>query len=159
VLDPATLAVRRSFEVGKVAADLAADSNGRLFLSESGQWTMIYVLDGREGKILTFWPAKMHGRIYMQLIPDGSRLYYGTSSLVSNNLRGLLIREPIVPPPAQPPAQIGQTSSDSSGPVRGEFFLTPDSNFIVTRWGKVLRLIPPRPEKSRGTLRAFPANP
>ncbi len=144
VLDPRTLAVRRTIAVEPTAADLTADNDGRLFLTERGQWTTVTVVDARQGEVLGHWSPRLHGRIYLQVTPDATRLYMGTSSLVSNALRGWLVLRPGggIPP------QYSHALGDSTGPVRGEFFLTPDSLHLVNRYGKVFRLTPPPDQRA-----------
>ncbi len=139
VLDPATLRVRRSIPVEPLVADLEADNAGRLYLAEAGQWTEITIVNaGGEGEVLARWKTRLHGRIYLHLLPNGRRLYFGTSSLVSSALRCWQLRDFRGPTPTQ----FGQVSTDNTGPVRGEFFITPDGRYLVSRWGKIYQLAP-----------------
>ncbi len=78
----------------------------------------------------------MHGRVYLGMSTDQYRLYVGTSSVIASPLHSLFIHGHSwkVPP------QVGLAVSDARGTVRGEFFLTPDGNYLVNRWGRVFRL-------------------
>jgi hypothetical protein len=130
--------VRQRVELDGDAYTLAADCEGRVYVGTQGQWTKITRLDLRQASpSSTQWPAKLHGRIYLKLAPDQYRLYVGTSSVVSNRLDARLLRGHSW----DSPPQVGMAVSDSHGLVRGEFFLTPDGQFLLNRWGKVLRLV------------------
>jgi hypothetical protein len=137
VLDPTTLAVRQSIPVEATVHDLAADGAGRVFLAESGQWTLVSVLDTRRsGEVVGRWESRLHGRVYLGLSADGARLYLGSSSLVSNLLRALQVSGDR----AAHPRPLATATSDHNGPIRGEFFVSPDGLTLINRWGKVFRL-------------------
>ncbi len=144
VLDPGTLEVRRSVAIEPTAFDLAADNGGRLFVTEVGQWTSITVVDSRQGETIGHWNPRMHGRIYLQVTPDATRLYLGTSAPISNSLHCWLVQKP---GGAMPP-QFSHAGSDSTGPVRGEFFITPDGRHLVNRHGKVFQLVTPAEQRA-----------
>jgi hypothetical protein len=140
VLEPQALRERQRFPVEPIVFDLAADNAGRLFLSEAGQWTPITVVNARhDGAVLGRWNPRMHGRIYLQLTPDATRLYLGSSSLISNAVRGLMVQKSS----GGMPPQYSHAVGDGTAPVRGEFFITPDGRHLITRTGKVLHLVGP----------------
>jgi hypothetical protein len=137
-IDPEPFRLRRRVEVdaGDIHA-IAADNDGRVFLAEQGQWTNLTRLDlSAAPPSLQRWSARLHGRLYLGMAADQHRLYVGTSSVISSQLHSLLIHRRLwkIPP------QVGLAMSDAKGVVRGEFFLTPDGNFLVNRWGRVFRL-------------------
>ena len=137
VIDPVSLQARRRLEMDAEINTVAADNEGRVYLSEQGQWTSLTWVDlsGPEPTIRQ-WDPKMHGRLYLRLAPDQHRLYVGTSSVLCHHLDSLLTRghEWNTPP------QVGSAHSDAHGPIRGEFFLTSDGHYLVNRWGRVFRL-------------------
>ncbi len=136
-IDPATLSVRRRVDMKADFSSVVADNHGRVYLGEQGQWTYLTRLELNHPRMaVQRWSAKLHGRIYLRMAPDQSRLYVGTSSVISNHLDVLLLRghKWSIPP------HVSMALSDANGPVRGEFFLTPDGRFLVNRWGKVFRL-------------------
>ncbi|HWG46582.1 MAG TPA: hypothetical protein VN688_27720 [Gemmataceae bacterium] len=137
VIDPATLNVRRQVELNTDIYSLAADNENHVYLGTQGQWTNLsrWDLSGATPSSQQ-WFAKLHGRIYLKLAPDQNRLYVGTSSVISNHLDALLVRTHR----GNAPYQIGIAASDSHGLIRGEFFITPDGQFLLNRWGKVFRL-------------------
>jgi len=155
VIDAATLRLVRRLEMDADFSAVAADNEQQVYLGEQGPWTDLTKLDlsvpnarGRK------WPAHLYGRIFLKLAPDGHRLYVGTSSVISNHLDALLVRGSLGPIPPQ----CGMVSSDANGPVRGEFFLTPDGQFLVNRWGKVFRLLQGKtaPPNRRTDLASLP---
>jgi hypothetical protein len=137
VVDPASLRPRRRQEINADIHAVAADNDGQVYLAEAGQWTCLTRLDlsGSEPTIQQ-WDPRMHGRVYLRMAPDQNRFYVGTSSVIANRLDSLLLRghESDTPP------QVGIAVADSHGPVRGEFFLTPDGQYLLNRWGRVFRL-------------------
>jgi hypothetical protein len=140
VFEPRTLEERRRIAVEPTAFDLAADNAGRLFVSEAGQWTSITVVDARhDGAVLGRWNPRLHGLVYLQLTPDATRLYVGSSSLVSNSLHGWQVQKPT----GGLPPQFSNALGDGTGPVRGEFFITPDGRHLVNRYGKVFQVAGP----------------
>jgi hypothetical protein len=140
-LDPLSLRQRRVETIDAAICDISADEMGRVFAVEQGQAPWLSVLIPERNTVLTRWPTRLHGRNYVAVTPEGSRIYLATSSLLSRTLLSLRIFSVHNP---QPTAQI---HSDDSGPVRGEFFLTPDSKYLITRWGKVFQLAPLEPER------------
>jgi hypothetical protein len=137
VVDPVSLSLRRRLEMDADINAVAADNDGRVYLAEEGQWTSLTWVDLRGSEPTIWqWDARLHGRVYLRMTPDQYRLYVGTSSVIANHLDALLVRghEWNTPP------QVGMALSDAQGPVRGEFFLTPDGNYLVNRWGRVFLL-------------------
>jgi hypothetical protein len=137
-IDPEPFRLRQRVEVNASDIhDIAADNDGRVFLAEQGQWTNLIRLDlSTAPPSIQRWNARLHGRIYLGMAADQYRLYVGTSSVLSSQLHSLLVyrRSWKIPP------QVGLAMSDAEGAIRGEFFLTPDGNFLVNRWGRVFRL-------------------
>ena len=137
-IDPATLRLRRRVELNADIHTVAADNDGQVYLGEQGQWTNLTKLDlSGSTPSVRKWNPDFHGRIYLRLAPKQDRLYVGTSSIISHHLDALLVQGNNW----NQPRQAGMVVSDSNGPVRGEFFLTPDGRFLLNRWGKVYRLI------------------
>jgi hypothetical protein len=136
-IDPVTLRVSRRVAVKAQTNSVAADNEGRVFLGSLGQWSDLTMLDLSGPKpVVRNWSANLHGRIYLRLASDQYRLYVGTSSAISDHLDSLLVRgHEWMPPP-----RVGFVEDVSRGPIRGEFFVTPDGEFLVNRWGKVFRL-------------------
>jgi hypothetical protein len=138
VIDPEPFRLTRRVEVdaGDIH-DIAAGNDGRVFLAEQGQWTNLIRLDlNAAPPSIQRWNARLHGRLYLGMAADQYRLYVGTSSVISSQLHSLLVyRHSWKIPP-----QVGLAMSDAEGAIRGEFFLTPDGNFLVNRWGRVFRL-------------------
>ncbi len=137
ILDPAALQTRRVVEVNIDAVSVAADNEGRVYLSERGPWTNLTRLDLRgEQPALHQWSARLHGCIYLKLSPDQYRLYTGTSSVISDGLNSLLVRGHSW----ETPIVTAVALSSSSEPIQGEFFLTPDGRYLINRWGCVYHL-------------------
>ncbi len=137
VLDPATLRTRRVVEVNIDAVSVAADNEGRVYLSERGPWTNLARLDLRgERPAVHQWSARLHGCIYLKLSPDQYRLYTGTSSVISDGLNSLLVRGHSW----ETPLMTAVALSSPTAPVQGEFFLAPDGRYLINRWGCVYHL-------------------
>ncbi len=136
-LDPAALQTRRVVEVSIDAVSVAADNEGRVYLSERGPWTNLTRLDLRgEQPGLHQWSARLHGCIYLKLSPDQYRLYTGTSSVISDGLNSLLVRGHSW----ETPIVTAVALSSPSEPIQGEFFLAPDGRYLINRWGCVYHL-------------------
>jgi DNA-binding beta-propeller fold protein YncE len=136
-LDPVSLEVRSSTPAGRVPFDVAATNEGVVFFSERGVGGGVAVLDlRRQPSQRGRWGTGLPGRTYLQLAPDQSRLYVGNASPLASRLYALLLTGD----PAHPSPVVGEAGPDGNGWVRGEFFITPDSQFLVNRWGKVYRL-------------------
>ncbi|HTU19668.1 MAG TPA: hypothetical protein VMG10_16525 [Gemmataceae bacterium] len=141
-LDPTTLHTRKHVDVKIHVRSVAADNDGRVYLAEQGQWTRLTCLDLRgEQPTLLQWTSRMHGRVYLKMAPDQFRLYVGTSSLISDHIDSLLLRDH----PWQTPPVTGMAVSGPQTPVQGEFFLTPDGCFLINRWGAAFRLAQGKP--------------
>jgi hypothetical protein len=145
-IDTATLRVRRRLDVEGDIWSVTADNAGHVYLGRQGQWTDVTLLDlSGTTPSPQHWSASLHGRVYMKLAADQNRLYASSSSVISNLIEALLV-------PGQdrlpPPHQIGVTRSPSAGIplsrdrrfVGGEFFLSPDGQFLVSCWGHVFQL-------------------
>jgi hypothetical protein len=154
VLDPASLRPRAEHHVQAVVRDLGADAKGRLFLAEQGQDPEIIILDGSSGAELGRGWSQLPGRNYLAVMPDGGRLYVGSSGRISSLLRSLRA-EP--GPTFLTPS--GYAYSDPIAAQRGEFFLTPDMGYLVTRGGKVYRLAPPEAQRLHSKFNTTPSNP
>jgi hypothetical protein len=55
---------------------------------------------------------------------------------VVNSIRSLLVTGDL----SHRPPQSGEGFSSRNGLVCGEFFLTPDGQFLINRWGKIYHL-------------------
>jgi hypothetical protein len=143
LLDPVTLAKRKDLPFEGPIVDVSVDSLERVFLAETGQKPQVTILNAANGKVIVRWDSRMHGRNYLAVMPDGGRLYLASSSLVICYLESLRVQRGLVLNP-QPTAE---ADSDDGGPVRGEFFLTPDMRFLITRWGRIFQLAPPEGDR------------
>ena len=137
VIDSATLRVRRSLDLDGDIWSVAADNAGRVYVARQGQWTDVTLLDlSAPQPAVHRWSATLHGRVYLKLGTDQSRLYASSSSLLSNLLEVLLVqRLDRIPPP-----QVGVVPSNDRRLVGGEFFLSPDGQILVSCRGHVFRL-------------------
>jgi hypothetical protein len=146
-IDPDPMRVRHQVRVSGNLNDIAATNSGLVFLAEWGQLTDVTVLQFQGVLPPTEagrWKADLHGRIYLQLAPDQRRLYIGSSSVLANSLYGVEVtNNQRVKPPG-----LGEATSSREVVVRGEFFITPDGNYLVNHWGRVFQLIRPRPTGS-----------
>jgi hypothetical protein len=139
VIDPATLQTLRRLPVRADVRSIAADNNGCVYLAEQGQWMPLTFVDlYGDQPVIHQWEPRMHGRIYVKMSPDQSRLFVGTSSLISDQLEALLINGRVW---TTPPTVGAKTVSSPQARVQGEFFLTPDGSFVINRWGIVFRLM------------------
>jgi hypothetical protein len=145
LLDAATLAVPkegpRFIAVEGPIVDLSADKVDRVFVAETGQNPQVSVLDGAAGVVRTRWDCHMHGRNYLAVQPEGGRLYLASSSLVVSYLESLRVKLEFYPQVTE------RAVSDEVSPVRGEFFITPDQGFLLTRWGRIYHLAPPEKDQ------------
>ncbi|MHB1425558.1 MAG: YncE family protein [Gemmataceae bacterium] len=137
VIDPATLQTLRRVAVRADVRAIAADNAGYVYLAEQGQWTSLTRVNPHAARPdIHQWEAGMYGRIYLKLAPDQSRLFIGTSSVVSGYLEALQISGNL----GITPIVCSKAVSKPKAPVRGEFFLSPDGRFLVNRWGIVFGL-------------------
>jgi hypothetical protein len=136
-LDPVSLQRRAETRLPFVPFDLAADNDGRAFVSSRGERPTVLALDMRRDEaVLASVKAPFPGRLYLGLTPDGRRLYLGTSSIAADRLQALRVDGERV----RRPLLEGAAVTDEAGLVRGEFQITPDGRFLLNRWGKVYRL-------------------
>jgi hypothetical protein len=142
-LDPTSLRPRAEHHIDAAVRDLSADGKGRVFVAEQGQWPEITVLDGSSGAILKRWESLLPGRNYLAVMPDGGRVYVGSSGRISGLLRSLRVLQLGHAYPSTSAFASGEAMADQ----RGEFFLAPDMQRLITRAGKVFHLA--RPERER----------
>jgi hypothetical protein len=147
-IDADTLEVRKTVPLSLTPCDVVAGNDGRIFLAERGHWPAITVLD-KDGSVIGQWPAGLHGRIHLGLSPDRQRLYVGTSSPLGNSMRAYYTSGQ----PGSPPLPLGVANGDADNVLRGDFALTPDGQFLVNRWGTVLRLEQPPTVKIAAGIR------
>lgn len=135
-LNAASLRVEGSVPLDECPSDMAASNQGIVFLGGRGNWTGIKVLDVRRGRLLAEWKAELPGRLYLGVAANGRRLYVGSATATANSIRAVALVRDL----SRPLLTVGEAVSSRNGLVRGEFFLTPDSRFLVNRFGKVYRL-------------------
>jgi hypothetical protein len=136
-LDPRTLRVEKEVAVNVAPSDLAVTNAGLAFLGEWGQWTSVTVVDmSKGGAPVGRWKSDLYGPLYLGLSADEKRLYVGSASPAANRIRSLLVTGDLSRRP--PPSGEGVTSSNGS--VTGEFYLTPDGDFLINHSGKVYHL-------------------
>jgi hypothetical protein len=136
-IDPVTLRVQKEVAVEVAPSDLAVTNAGLAFLGEWGQMTSVTVVDmSRDGVTVGRWTPEVYGPLYLGLSPDEKRLYVSSPSPVANCVRSLLVTGDL----SRRPPHSGEAVSSRNGQVWGEFFLTPDGQFLINRWGKIYRL-------------------
>jgi WD40 repeat protein len=142
VIDPLTMAVRRTFAVPADPYDVAARDDGILYLSGgSGEWTEVTVVDASKGEVIGRWGGVWH-RSFLKLAPDGKRLYFSTQGVSPGYVEALVI-------PARPDEKPVQYRSAARPEQRlgGDFLITPDGKFLLCKTGTILRLSADRDEE------------
>ncbi len=134
VIDPATMAHRRSFVLRVVAYDAAVADSGILYVSGGGSdWTTIAAIDLAKEKVRTQWGG-VWTRSFLQLSPDQKRLYYSSQGITPGRLDFLTIpgRLEDAPPPVR------SATVPSPHVLGGAFQMTPDGRFLLCKTGVAL---------------------
>jgi hypothetical protein len=148
VLEPESLRQRAGYALNSSVCEMSADNLGRLFVGEQGQWPEVTVLDAAHGTILKQWDSLLPGHNYLAVTPDGGRIYLGSSGRITGMLRSLRVLHL----GTAYPSAAAYANSGTSSIQRGEFFLSPDTRYLITRNGRVFRLAPPESQQRPGKL-------
>ncbi len=141
VIDPLTLALRKSFTVAATAHELALSDRGLAFLSGArGEWTDVSAVDLAKGTLAASWGGVWE-RSFLRLSTDQKRLYYSSQGVVPATLDAL-----IVPTRLDDRPTVYRAPAHDKHALGGEFVLSPDGRFLLSKSGTVLRLSADRDE-------------
>ncbi|HEV3167924.1 MAG TPA: trypsin-like peptidase domain-containing protein [Isosphaeraceae bacterium] len=136
-IDPATLEVRKVVQVEADPYDVQAMNNGMVFLSGgSNQHTEVTIVEMRKTRsVVGHWKGVFQGAC-IRIAPDQRRLYVSSRnisppSVVSWALGDKLPVQPIV---------AGKLGDGDDTPLGGEIFITPDGQYLLTRFGAAVTL-------------------
>jgi hypothetical protein len=137
-LDPTSEKTVHQHVVEGVVTDMGVDDSGKLMLVDRAKFPSVTILDaGRWRGELTRFVPRILGPVYVQVAPGGQTAYLGSSSPFNDALWGTAIQLDPVPTNGLMAGRIGHPRGVS---VRGEFFLSPDGEVIITRVGQLYRL-------------------
>src|SRR5262249_39867997 len=116
------------------AFDVAADDRGRVYLSGArGDWTDVAVLDTARGEVVARWGG-VWAKSFLRLSADQRRLYFATQGVSPGSTDA-----PVLPgrPDDQPATYRSPARAEHA--LGGDFVVTPDGRFLLSRTGTVLR--------------------
>ncbi len=134
VVDAKKWALEKALPLPDAAFDVAADDRARVYLSGGrGGWSDVTVLDARSGSVAARWGG-VWGRSFLRLSADQKRLYFSTQGVSPGSLEALVIPGRLDEKPAiyRSPARDGHA-------LGGEFVVSPDGRFLLSKTGVVLR--------------------
>jgi hypothetical protein len=137
-LDPKTLQVHQRLKFTGPSSDLTIANDGRTFIAGEGEEPRVFGFDAT-GRSIHDAPARANAHAYLRLHPNGTALFTGSSSRIDPGVKRLSLTGTAVGIPVFAPTPPGMS------PVRGEFFLSPDGELIVTHRGPVYRCMVVRP--------------
>jgi WD40 repeat protein len=142
--DPDTLAVRKSFWVDAAAYDLAVGERGLAFVTgATGDWTDLTAIDLKKGAVAGRWGG-VWVRSFLRLSGDGRRIYFSSQGVAPGTLDALVIPTRFDDRPA-----VYRAPAYEKNGLGGEFTISPDGKYLLSRSGTVLRLAPEREEDMR----------
>jgi hypothetical protein len=118
--------------VGPNLFDVAADDKGRIYLSGGrGDWSDVTVYDN--GKLAGRWGG-VWAKSFLRLSADQKRLYFSTQGVSPGSVEAFVI-------PGNPSEKPATYRSPARGEraLGGEFLVTPDGRFVLSKTGVVLR--------------------
>jgi WD40 repeat protein len=134
LIDSKKWALRKALSFEGVPFDVAADDKGRVYVSGGrGEWTDITVLDTAKDTVLGRWGG-VWSRSFLRLSQDQKRLYFSTQGVSPGYVEALVI-----------PRNPGDKPASHRSPAReghklgGDFLLTSDGRFLLSKTGTVLR--------------------
>jgi hypothetical protein len=137
-LDPLTLKGILSRDLLVAPFDLDATRGGRVFYSHdnSNNNTHVGLIDFKTGTGSSNWVGT-YSCSYLCLAPNEQRLYVGNQ----DHFQPAHTVWKVGPNPlANAPQQLGHVFSNATQPLGGDFFVTPDGSYLISKAGSVFRL-------------------
>jgi WD40 repeat protein len=151
VIDPVKLEQRVAHRLSVRGYDLVLRDSGLALVSGGeSEWSEVSLVDLRKGNVAASWSG-VWGKSFLQLSPDGKRLYVSSQGVVP----GTLDCFPLPAKTTDQPTSHRAANYDKLT-LGGEFSISPDGRFALCRTGTILRLSAEKEEDMRLHVRLAP---
>jgi hypothetical protein len=137
VVDPPTMEVRRVINVDADPYDIQATNDGIVYISGgSGQFTEVTVVETKKSRsVVGRWKGVYRGSS-LRVSADQKRLYISTQNLSPPSVTSWMIPKNL----ADCPVVSGVLRDARDAPLGGDIFLTPDGQYLLSRFGAAVAL-------------------